>query len=330
MLFDDGGIDLHAADDVDVQVQNAVHGQEGLRDAETAVGRVVQRPLKPLGGGGEGRVLHVADHIAGQGGDTLGAHGISFIGHGGGADLLCLKGLVHFLQMAHQPDVAGKFGSALGDSAEHLKHGKVRLAGVGLAADLLALVHAHLGGDLLLQQLHLCLVPVKELQKAGAGAGGTLAAQKPQVFQLEVQLLDIEKQVVEPEAGPLADGGGLGGLEMGVGQAGQSLVLLRKVTESGHGVYQELPHQQQAVPHLQNVGVVTHIAGGGAQVDDGLGLGADLAEGEHMGHHVVPDLVLMRRGGGIVDVVNVLAHLLNLLVADGDAQLLLRLRQRDP
>ena len=49
-----------------------------------------------------------------------------------------------------------------------------------------------------------------------------------------------------------------------------------------------------------------------------------------MGHHVVPDLVLMRRGGGIVDVVNVLAHLLNLLVADGDAQLLLRFRQRDP
>ena len=65
-------------------------------------------------------------------------------------------------------------------------------------------------------------------------------------------------------------------------------------------------------------------------MDDGLGLGAGLAEGEHMGHHVVPDLVLMRRGGGIVDVVNVLAHLLNLLVADGDAQLLLRLRQRDP
>lgn len=60
MLGDNGGVDFHAPDNVDIQVQNRVGGQKKPREWTGGGGRVVQRPLKPLGGGGDGGILQVA------------------------------------------------------------------------------------------------------------------------------------------------------------------------------------------------------------------------------------------------------------------------------
>ena len=100
MLFHDGGVDLHAARDVDDQVQHRVGAEEGLRDAQAAVGRIVQRPLKPLGRGRDGGVLHVADQIPRKRADPLGAHRVALVGHGRGADLMAFEGLVDLLEVA--------------------------------------------------------------------------------------------------------------------------------------------------------------------------------------------------------------------------------------
>ena len=80
---------------VEAQIQDAVDGKEALSDAQPLVGGVVQCPLKPLGGGGDGRIQGVDHDVAGQGCDPLAAHGVALVCHGGGTDLVFLKGLFH-------------------------------------------------------------------------------------------------------------------------------------------------------------------------------------------------------------------------------------------
>ena len=65
-------------------------------------------------------------------------------------------------------------------------------------------------------------------------------------------------------------------------------------------------------------------------MDDGLRRGAALAVGEHMRHNIVPHLVLVPGGRGVVDIGQMAAQLVELFVADVDAELALALRQRQP
>ena len=174
------------------------------------------------------------------------------------------------------------------------------------------------------------MVAAEEGEKAGPGAGGATAAQQLQVAQSKVQLFQVQHQVLEPEGGPLAHSGGLGRLEMGIGQGGQSLILLGKIRGGGNGVQKQLADAQQRVPLEDNIGIITHIAAGGPQVDDGPGLGAGQTVGIDMSHNVVAHLSLPPAGGLIVYIIQVSAHLVKLFIGDVQSQLLLALGKDDP
>ena len=75
------------------QAENAVYGEEALREGNAAVGRVVQRSLEPLRGGRHRRVQRVSHHVAGQGADPLAAHRVALVGHRRGANLCRLERL---------------------------------------------------------------------------------------------------------------------------------------------------------------------------------------------------------------------------------------------
>ena len=133
------------------------------------MGGVVQGALQPLGGAGLVGAGHQPQDEPGQGVDALAAHGVALVGHGRGADLLRLEGLLHFLQVLEQAQVAGELGGRGGDAAEHLAHAVLQLAGGGLAGDGDGR-DAHLGAEPRLQGLHLGPVAVEQLQEAGLGA----------------------------------------------------------------------------------------------------------------------------------------------------------------
>ena len=309
---------------------DGVHRQECLGDGQALVGRVVQGALEPLGGGGDGGVARVHHHISCQSADALAPHGVALIGHGRGPDLVLLKGLLHLLQVAQQPQVGGELAGALGDAGQGGHHVVVHLSGVGLPAHRHHGVKAHLGGDFPLQLLHLLVVPLEQLQEGGLSAGGPLGAQQLQGGDAVLHLLQVHEQLVHPQGGPLAHGDQLGGLEVGEAQGGQGLVLPGKFGQMGQHPHQLVPDQQQGLPHEDDVGVVPHIAAGGPQVDDGHGLGAQLAVGVDVGHHVVAQLLLPLGGLLIVDVGDVGLQLVHLLLGHGQAQLHLRPGQGHP
>ena len=92
-------VDHEAVGDVEHDVQDGV----GLLLHKVSTGdhalvsAVVQRALKPLSAGGKAGVQHIHHQVAAQSADTLAAHGIALVGHGGGTDLVLLKRLFHFL-----------------------------------------------------------------------------------------------------------------------------------------------------------------------------------------------------------------------------------------
>ena len=94
--------------------------------------------------------------------------------------------------------------------------------------------------------------------------------------------------------------------------------------------HQLVQHQVRGLANLDQIGVVAHIARGGAQVDDGHGLGAKLAKGVDVGHDIVSQLLLLGFGKLVVDVVNVSLHFGDLLVGNVQAQLLFSRGESNP
>jgi len=84
---------------IQAQIQNTIDGKKAFGNRQSLVGRIVQRSLEPLGCGSNGGIQRIHHHITGQGSNTLTSHGITLVSHGGGADLVLLEGLFHFLQM---------------------------------------------------------------------------------------------------------------------------------------------------------------------------------------------------------------------------------------
>ena len=232
--------------------------------------------------------------------------------------------------MREQTDVVRHLGRALGDPGEDREHVVVDLARVRLAAQADRAVESHLRGDHAVKFAHLVAVAAEEVEVAGLRAGGALGAAERQFVDGAVEGGQVEHEVLDVEGEAFADGGELGGLEVREAEHGHGFVFGGELREVVDQVQQLAPQDLHAVAHLDELGIVGHEAARGAQVDDALGLRADLAERADMAHHVVPDLGLDAFGLLEVDVVEVRLHLRDLFVGDGQPQGLFALGQRQP
>lgn len=70
----------------------------------------------------------------------------------------------------------------------------------------------------------------------------------------------------------------------------------------------------------RNYSVVSHVARGGAEMDDGCSGGAAVCEGVDVRHDIVSELALLLRRHGEINIVLVALHLLDLAVGDWQAQ----------
>ena len=130
--------------------------------------------------------LHrVHHHVAGQGADTLAAHGVALVGHGGGADLVLFKGLLHLLQVAEQAHVGGKLAGGLGNAGQGGQHAcspssgnrSGRRPGRTASKPISRAIFRS-------SSLTFSWSPSNSSRKAGLGAGGALGAQQLQGGQM--------------------------------------------------------------------------------------------------------------------------------------------------
>ena len=241
-----------------------------------------------------------------------------------------LERLLHLLEICQQAQVIGELARGLRNAAQHGNHLIVHLAGVRLPGHRHHLVKTHRRSNILLDRLDFRAVAAKQLHEGRLCARRALAAQQRQGGQAVFQLAIVHVQFIQPQRRALADRRQLGRLQMRIRQRGHCLVLIREIRQQVHHVEQLAPHDLQALAHDNHVGVVAHIAGRRAQMDDARRLRALQTVRVDVAHHVVAALLLAALRIVVVDVLRMGFQLGNLLVSDVQPLLLFRLRQRNP
>jgi hypothetical protein len=139
-----------------------------------------------------------------------------------------------------------------------------------------------------LQFLDLGAIPREQLQEGGLSARHALHAAHGRGADDVIQILEVQQQVLDPERGPLAHGGGLGGLEVREPERGLVLPLGREGRQGRDHVLQAAAQQGQRLLHDEQVAVVGDETAGGPQVDDGARAWRLFAPGIDRRHHVMP------------------------------------------
>lgn len=325
-----GAVDGEVGEEMREEVEDGVGAKERFGDGEAAVRGVVKGALEPLGRCRIGGVLRERDDESGQSADSLRIDGITFIGHGRGADLSFGGSFGEFSFMGEEADISSHFVGGGGKRFEGVEDVEVEFSRIGLTCNGEDLCKAEVGGNEGFELFDFGGIVVEEGEEGGLGAGSAFGAEEGERCDVPFEFLGVEEEVLEPEAGAFADGGWLRGLEVRVGKAGGSCFRFCEAREEAQDVDEFVEEQLEGFSKLDKVGVIGDIGRGGAEVDDRLGFGALVAKCVDMGHYVMAKPFFVLGGGGKVDFVDVIFELGDLLVGNREAEFLLRFCKRSP
>ncbi len=117
------------------------------------------------------------------------------------------------------------------------------------------------------------MVAVEELKECGLGAGRALDPPHPEAIALETESLEIEQEVLQPQAGSFADGGRLGGLEMGHTEGRYVGPLFGESGEGCDNRQHASDHEIKRIAGDNEVRIVADESRSRTQVEDSLGRG---------------------------------------------------------
>ncbi len=310
--------------------EDGVGREERLGDGQAAIGAVVERALEELHAVREIGVGLEGQHEPGQRRDAFAAHGVPLVCHGRRPDLLLLERLLDLAIRLQHADVAAELGGAGRHAGHHVEHGGIELARVGLSCHRERRPEADRRGHGPLQTAHLVVVAAEQVEERRLRAGGSLHAAARQGIAAVIELGEIEGEVLHPECGAFAHGGGLRGLEVRGPERGQVAPPAREFAQPPQHVHELAAQQIEAAPHEDEVGVVGHERAGRAEMDELPGRRGHVAECVDVRHHVMTVAPLVGGHGLEIDVVEVGPHLGDRLGGDRHAERLLRLGQGQP
>ena len=225
--------------------------------------------------------------------------------------------------MGQEPYVICDFVECLGNARHNRQRGGVDLARIGLARNGHGGAKPHFCRNQQIEALYLCLIAVEQAHVACLRARCSLDAKKRQGRVKLFERREVERELVQPQARALSHGGELRGLKMGVAQGREVFVCKREFPECRNNRRQPREQECRRFPELDEIGVVAHERAGGPQVNDGARERAAVPERVYVGHHVVPGRGLVGGRGVVVDVVDMLLHLVDLLGRDRKAKVFL-------
>ena len=330
VLADNLRVNHKTINDVQVEVEDTIDGEEALRYGQTLVCGVVEGTLEPLRGGYQHWIHEIGNHVIREGSDTLRTHRVPLVRHRAGTDLVLLERLLDLLHMLEHTDVVRELMRGLGNAGEHAEHAEINLTAVGLAGYRIAGGEAHLLCDHLVELAALRMIAVKQLEEGRLGAGGALGSEELQGAEYILEILEVEHELIQPQGRTFTDGRRLCRLEVGIRKCRHILILHREPTELIDDVHELLMHELETLPHDDDIGVVADIAGGRTEVDDALRIRALYTVSVHMAHNIVTHFLLTCLRNLVVDLILMCLQLIDLLLCDVETQLMLRLCQCDP
>ena len=174
------------------------------------------------------------------------------------------------------------------------------------------------------------VVVAEQLEEGGLRARRAADAAESECVEPELELLQVEDEILQPERAALSDRRRLGRLEVGVPEGGHVAVAAGEVGERLDAEHDPVANELKGVPMQDQVRVVPDERRRGTQVDDARRGGGVVAEEVDVRHHVVAEATLVLGGLLEVDGVERRAHLIERLLRDVQPDLPLALREREP
>ncbi len=328
LALDDGVEDFHLIQNGEQGLQQAVHGEEGIRQhdaADDGAGDIALVPLVAGEAGGHGEVAFEDDVEAVH---ALAGAVVHFVRHGGAADLAFGETLAGQLVPGHEAQGAGEAGGAGGELAEGGDDLEIQAARIDLAGGVERGGDAEVAEDAGFEFAGLGGVAIKKGDLVEPGADGAFEAARRVGADEVLQGLHAEEQLL-PKHGPAAaEGGDLGGDVVRARGEGDVPRLDGAAGEGGEGGEAFFPHFQQGAEDLELLDIFGEVAAGHAFVD--VLVPGQLAEFLDARLHIVAGDALALHDGGEKDLV--LHGLVSLDDAfrHGDAELALAFEHGDP
>ena len=216
------------------------------------------------------------------------------------------------------------------DAGERRERPVVDLPRVRLADHIVRAGEAEARREPLVEPVHLPAAPVEQFEerrlRPRRSPGSPEAEFRPHGFDL----LEVEEEILEPEAGALPDRHGLGRLEVRVAERGLGGLLAREGREILDRAQQPVAHDVETLPVLDEAVVVAHEGARRAEVDVLAGLRGDLAEVMHVRHHIVTEVALDHGDPVEVDLLPRRVHRHDGVVGNLDAERAFLLGERNP
>ena len=217
------------------------------------------------------------------------------------------------------------------DSGQGFSCFHVKFSWIGLSGYSKDLVKSQFFGNQPVKFSHLGMISVKKLKKGGLGADRTLGSPG---LNLTLQVFNIGKvhqQILDIQGIALSDRGRLGRLVMGEAQGGHILISIAECMQVGYHVDKRLFNQGKRLFLDNKIRITDHELGGGAKMDNCLGLWTLKAIGVDMGHHIMAYFFFLCSRNFKINVVYVFFKFINHLLGDQfKAKFMLGLGQGNP
>lgn len=187
--------------------------------------RIVQCAFKPLCRVGVKRVLAQVGEMATERAHTLTPHGVTFICHGGRADLVLLERLLHLFRGGKMSNIPTDLLASRAEARHRTDDIRVHLSRVRLRRDGVCIPEPSKLGHKTVELLNFLVVASEDSQERSLGSRGSLGTAETKVVPGAGEVAEIPEEVLEPEAGTLANGGKLGGLVVSVAKGSEVFVL---------------------------------------------------------------------------------------------------------
>ena len=244
--------------------------------------------------------------------------------------MLFFERFFQFFAVLQEANIRPGFVRRLPDPAQRRQHLGIDLAGIGLSGDDVAVGEPHLLGDQPVEPVHFVVVAAEQRQETRLRAGGSLHAAESQRLPAVFEFFQIQHEIVTPHRGPFADGRRLGGLQVGETETCLVAVLLCELRQFVDDSHQTRDDDPQAVPDLQQFGVVGDETARRPEMDDSACRGTAVAERVVVGHHIVTEFALVFRGPIEIDVIHRGSHFGDLFGGNLQPEFPFGFRQRHP
>ena len=174
------------------------------------------------------------------------------------------------------------------------------------------------------------MIAVKEFQKTGLGSGGSFAAKQAQVLQEEIQVIEIEEKILQPEGAPFSNAGWLSWLKMGKSQGWHTPVFFSEASEVFDHCQQFAAYQLKGLRKQQQIGIIANITGRRPQMNDWTSQRALFTIGVNMRHHIMTNLFFPGGCDLVIDIILKLLQFGNLFRSHWQTQFLFGLSQSNP